>query len=271
MFNDKLYEIKNLDDSMNFVFITSSYNQSNFVIKNLNSIKAQNYPKNKYRLIYVDDASTDDTSSICKEFIKNNKDLNIEYIKNIKNQGPAYSRYIAYQKTDDKEICVFLDGDDWLIDDNCLFKISWVYKNTKVDSTYGSNIDVKGGVARWDAQIYYREKNWKGTEGNIFPHLRTARSYYCKLVPEKYLKFEGEWLKFCTDCAFFQSIEELTGNNHITLSNKFMQYNNYSDTNNKETGWLASFQDNPKAKKARIMRRNYAKHIKNLKPLNKIK
>ena len=50
-----------------------------------------------------------------------------------------------------------------------------------------------------------------------------------------------------------------------------MQYNNYSDTNNKETGWLASFQNNTKAKKARIMRKKYAEHIKNLKPLNKIK
>ena len=87
-------EIKQFDFSSDFVFITSSYNQNQFVEKNLNSIKNQNYPRNKFRIIYVNDNSNDDTEKTVRKFMTRNKDINIELINNQRNMGPAYSRYI---------------------------------------------------------------------------------------------------------------------------------------------------------------------------------
>lgn len=52
--------------------IVSTYNQSEFVLENLNSIKTQTY-KN-IELIVCDDCSTDSTIEICRNWIENNKE-----------------------------------------------------------------------------------------------------------------------------------------------------------------------------------------------------
>ena len=258
----KFYQIPDscINYDTKFVFITSSYNQSRFVKKCLDSISSQKYPNDKYRIIYVDDASTDDTSKICEKWMYDNRDINMLLHIRDKNEGPASSRYFASKMTDDDEVLVFLDGDDWLIYTHYLAKISWLYKNLGVASTYGGN-DREWCV---EGQIYIRDKNWKARHGNYFPHIRTSRAKYCKRVPEEYLKCDGEWLKFCTDCALFQSIEELNDNNHIFIKGNYFKYNLYNTLNNKDTGFDAATDIQ------NSIRDKYAEHIKKLKPLKKI-
>lgn len=58
--NGILFTNKKIQRFNSFVFIIASYNNSKWYLNNLNSIKKQTYKK--WRIIYVDDCSTDDTN-----------------------------------------------------------------------------------------------------------------------------------------------------------------------------------------------------------------
>lgn len=61
--------------------IVITYNSSQTIIDTLNSINGQSY--SNIELIISDDASTDDTISLCKEWIKNNSSRFIQYYINV--------------------------------------------------------------------------------------------------------------------------------------------------------------------------------------------
>jgi glycosyltransferase involved in cell wall biosynthesis len=251
------------DNTKRFVFIISSYNSCKFIKRNLNSIKMQKYNKNKYRIIYVNDNSNDDSKNILLKFMSENKTINMDLINNKENMGPAYSRYIAYNKANDHEICIFLDGDDWLVEKETLKILSHVYKNNNIYSTFGSNFP--NGRVCGEA----RYKNIKReTENSFFPHLRTAYAFLCKNIPKKYLKYNNEeWLKVKTDVALFISTIELCNNKYAVIKHKLMHYNMYNSINNTNTGFR-NFKINPNKQKS--MREKYKKYISNLKKLKPI-
>ena len=253
--------ITEIDNSKKFVFCTSSYNQCQFINKNLESIKMQNYSKDMYRIIYVNDASTDNSLEYIEDFIKQNEDINIKLINNDKNMGPAYSRFIAYNLCEDNEICVFLDGDDWLIENNTLGILSYVYKNNDIYATFGSMQGHKYQSLAW--KKYERKKSIKVNH----PHLRTAYAFICKNIPERYLKYKNqEWFIFCTDRALFGAICELCGDKYAFIKNEFVYYNQFNCNKNKERGYNYHKSDLQALKRKQY----YWWIIKKLEPLNKI-
>ena len=256
-------EIKKVNFETNFVFITSSYNQSKFIKGSLDSIKAQKYPRNKFRIIYIDDASTDSTFNICKTFKAENTDINMQIIKNKKNMGPAYSRHAGYHRCKDNEVCVFLDGDDSLVGDNVLGVISHVYKTHNVDATFGSY--VQGEKWQFNHWIKYDRKTWRGKDANFFPHLRTVKASVCKRVPERYLKCNKRWFRFMTDSALFMAVCELCNNNYAFVPNLLVDYSEENSMTNKETGHQASLENIEQ----RALRETYSEYLKDLVPLNK--
>lgn len=248
-----------LDSSKNFIFLISSYNQSQFINRNLNSIRMQNYNKDKYKIVYVNDNSTDDSKNIIKKFISDNKTINIKLINNKVNKGPAYSRYLGYKNAKEDEICIFLDGDDWLVDKNTLKKISYCYSKYDIYATFGSMTDTKWQYDMW--RNYDRTIN-----DNYFPHLRTCYAFLCKKVPVKYLKYNKEWIKIVTDVALFTCIVELCNNKYAFIKSEFVYYNNYNNRNNPNTG----FECNNKTKKQIETRKNIKNNLKKLKKLKPI-
>tara|TARA_B100001287_G_C22681736_1_gene530827 strand:+ start:538 stop:2040 length:1503 start_codon:yes stop_codon:yes gene_type:complete len=256
----KLLEL-NKAPKTNFVFITSGNNNSKWIEKCLNSISSQNYSKEMFRIIYVDDASTDNSKEVCEKWISENPDINITFKSNPKNLGPAGSRYFATQEAKDDEVCIFLDGDDWFKNNDALLILNAIYDNFEdVASTYGGS-----QMYAAPKKIYYRNKEFNGDSGNFFPHLRTCKAIYAKAVPEEYLKYKGEWIKVATDIALFQSIEELADNRHVFIHSSLtlMHYNRENEMNNTETGWAAAKQN----KKATQIRKEYSKNIAQLEPL----
>ena len=128
----------------NFVFIIPSYNNNKWYKRNLNSIINQRYTK--WRIIYIDDNSTDNTYSLVNKYIKTNGiEEKITLIKNEKNYKQAYSRYIGYNQCNDNEICVLLDGDDWLYDENVLDILNENYVKYNLNISYGSYVKFSNG------------------------------------------------------------------------------------------------------------------------------
>lgn len=276
------------DTTKKFVFITTSYNSSKYINYNLESIKVQDYSKDKYRIIYVNDCSTDDSEKILSDFILKNKTINMRVINNKQNMGPAYSRYISYNEASDDEICIFLDGDDWLINKNTLKILSYVYSNFDIYATFGSmdnNAQLINGVlhkgfarrfsmhavtdplTKKPIQNLWFKSNYHRKKWNYFPHLRTSYAYLCKKVPTSYLKYNDiEWFKFKSDVALFTSIIELCNSKYAFITLSLIHYNLYNSLYNPDTGCDCKSKTNEQKQKRSL----YGHYISNLKKLEPI-
>lgn len=86
--------------------IMPSYNTAKYIEESIQSVLAQTY--SNWELIIVDDCSTDETDSVVKPYLADNR---IRYLKNKVNSGAAVSRNYALREAKGKWIA-FLDSDD---------------------------------------------------------------------------------------------------------------------------------------------------------------
>lgn len=116
---------------MKISIVITAYNVERFLQKAVESCINQDYED--LEIIIVEDCSTDNTLSLCKELKE--KDSRIRLLKNIKNVGAGESRYIGSINATGEYI-QFLDGDDWFIGNS----ISLLANKAKE-----TNADIVGG------------------------------------------------------------------------------------------------------------------------------
>lgn len=87
--------------------ITPTFNAEKFIRATIESVLNQSYQN--WEMILVDDASTDKTVAIIKEFAQ--KDNRIKLTELPKNSGNGFARNVALEKADGKYIA-YLDADD---------------------------------------------------------------------------------------------------------------------------------------------------------------
>ena len=93
---------------MKLSFITCTYNRSQLLIKNIESVINQNF--NSFEHYVIDDGSTDDTSKVIKKY------KHIKYIKLNKNYGqPGAMFYSNVLKKVNGDYIIILDSDDYLL------------------------------------------------------------------------------------------------------------------------------------------------------------
>jgi len=95
--------------------VVPTYNRKEDLEQCLNSIFKQNFDRNKYELIVIDDGSSDGTRDLIKKL---RSKFPIKYFYQ-KNQGPAAARNLGIKKAKG-EIMAFIDSDcvadkDWLV------------------------------------------------------------------------------------------------------------------------------------------------------------
>lgn len=99
------------------------YNAQKYIDKCLNSLSKQSI-KDKCLITIIDDGSTESYDKILSLY----NDLNINYIKYKKNMGVGYARKEAMRKTN-KEYIIFIDSDDYFLDDKALEKMLLAMEN----------------------------------------------------------------------------------------------------------------------------------------------
>ena len=87
--------------------IIPSYNKKNYITECINSVINQTYED--WRLIIIDDCSTDGSQEVLKKF-NTNKKIKIIFLK--KNKGPSFCRNLGIRLSFSKYIG-FLDADDF--------------------------------------------------------------------------------------------------------------------------------------------------------------
>ena len=272
-------DIKNIDSELSniqiskiiengnksFVFIITSYNNEEWVYRNLYSIINQNY--SYWRIIYVNDNSSDNTLEKVNDFVnKYSIKDKITIISNGKQMRQSYSRFIGAQLCQDDEICCLLDGDDWLVDNKDLLnKLNKLYIENNLNMSYGqfyyfegdeTNMNLSGVKEYTSEEISnnnYRNK-W------VTQHLRTMKASLFKSIPEDYLKYNGEWLRCCTDMAEMYWCLEISEGKHMNTGFPTVVYNKEASKR-----YTNSYYNQDKHLEEKKYRENVEKYLKTYK------
>lgn len=113
---------------LRFSIIISAYNIEDYIEKSIKSVLSQTFEN--YELIVVDDHSTDSTISKIEQFSND-----ITFIKHEKNRFLGGTRNSGIEIAQGEYI-LFLDGDDFLHDNNVLEKLDSLISTQTVDIVY---------------------------------------------------------------------------------------------------------------------------------------
>lgn len=142
------------------------------------------------------------------------------------NKGACRNHYEALQKIEpnEKNIIFHLDGDDKLIDVDCIsYLISLYEENPSLLATYGDYISEQGSICGEKDDIDFRDSilltGWR------YSHLRTFRSNLIPHLKENDMKdLNGQWYSSCADLAIFCPILELAGKDRVKFINRKLVY-----------------------------------------------
>lgn len=221
-----------------FVIIVASYNNTEWVEKNLSSIFSQKY--DNYRVIYINDASTDGTAQYVRDYISSQRMAHrVELIDNPKNRGACENIWRAVQSCRDDEIAILLDGDDWFAHDRVLPRLNEIYANPQVWMTYGSYIEypsygytvanfaspLPDEVVEKNSVREYTRKHW------CLSHLRTFYASLFKQIQINDMQWDGKFYDATYDLAFMLPMAEMAGDHAKYVGEVFYIYNRATPVN----------------------------------------
>jgi len=216
----------------NFLIVIPCYNVENWVDKNFNSVKQQNY-KN-FKCVYIDDISDDSTVEKIKQNIQGNDRFSLIINTDKKYALENIYNGIKYSNPDDDTIIITVDGDDWLYDENVLEKLNNVYQDDNLLLTYGKHITYpENAVSDWVKeypesvvkQNSFREFRWFAS------HLRTFKYKLWKNIKLDDLKDGESFYKVTWDMAMMFPMLEMCNGNFRSLDDIMYVYNRETPLN----------------------------------------
>lgn len=205
---------------MKLIILTTAYNCEDYIERCIFSIQSQSY-KN-FKCYITDDLSTDNTIKKIEECIDNDDRFVLIKNKEKKYQGGNYNQIInGDYDIDDYDICVEVDGDDWLPDSNVFKRVYEVYEDENIWIANGSfkYHDGRMGFAKAHSSF----DNIRN-ETFTLTHLRTWRAFLWRNIREEDLKDEnGNFWKVAGDLSFMYPMVEMSGIEHY----RFMHHINY--------------------------------------------
>ena len=207
------------------IVLTTIYNCEKFVEKSLLSIMSQRFKD--FKCYITDDISTDNTVDVIKKTILGDERFILIENKEKMYQPGNYDQVIRGLDIPDNEICVEIDGDDWLPNSNVLSFINDVYKDENVWMTSGSfkYHDGRPGFAN-------PPKNFTNIRNQTFTlsHMRTWKSWLWKKIKEEDLKDGlGKYWSVAGDLSFMFPMLEMSGEKHFKYISETLYIYNESN------------------------------------------
>ncbi|MDN3504660.1 MAG: glycosyltransferase family 2 protein [Rhabdochlamydiaceae bacterium] len=209
-----------------FVVVISSYNNAEYVERNLESALSQVY--SNYRVIFIDDASTDDNYSLAKSVI-DRLDANdrVTLIHNGSNRGAMANTVRAVNLCNNEEIVVMLDGDDTFIGPNVLTTLNQYYNHSDTWITYGRCIENTTGNFGFSKPISHlilkagsiKRKAW------MVSHPFTFYAGLFKKIKLEDFSYKGKFLPTATDVAAMLPMIEMARLHTFFINEPLYEYN----------------------------------------------
>ncbi|GAI95474.1 unnamed protein product, partial [marine sediment metagenome] len=208
-----------------FVIIIPSYNNAKWCIQNIESAAFQNY-KN-FRVIFIDDCSTDNTYQLVSNYVhQNNLCDKVTLIKNEKRKLACVNIYNTVHTCKDDEICMVLDGDDWFPNHNVLNLLNQVYSQD-VWLTYGQFQWHPSGRAGTTIPVpdqVIENREFRRLADTVY-QLRTYYAWLYKQIKLKDLLYEGKVMPIAHDVAIMMPMFEMADHRIRFISTPIYVYN----------------------------------------------
>lgn len=211
--------------------IIPSYNNEEHVTKNLDSVCNQQYSNIK-NIIYINDASTDQTGARVEEYVKHSPLADkFIVIHNPYNRKALMNIYTAVHLCDDKTLLVVLDGDDSFSHAYVLSHFNKVHADESVWLSYAQYINWPPaaalhnkipiiGYAAQTPQEIIDTKNYRWCYKWFWSGLRCFRSWLFKCIKIESLfldtpPHQGKLLPIMYDAAIMWPMMEMGGDHTV--------------------------------------------------------
>lgn len=212
-----------------FVIIVPSYNNSAYCEQNILSILHQQYEN--YRVIFIDDASTDDTFDKVQALVdRSPKKDKVTLIKNTENKGSLANLYHAiHDGCKDQEIVVCVDGDDQLAQLYVLKKLNKIYANSNIWMTYGNYLEYptykqKPKLCQKFPKSVLRSHRFRQYKW-VTSHLHTFYAGLFKKISPEHLSRDGQFLPVAGDVAIVLPMLEMASGHFQFIEDVLYLYN----------------------------------------------
>jgi glycosyltransferase involved in cell wall biosynthesis len=212
--------------------VLRSYNNKEWYKRNLDSILSQKYQN--FRVLYYDDASTDNTGPLVEEYLqKKDLDHRVTLFQNPIRRCSMANLYHGVWLCHGDEIIIDMDGDDWFAHDHVLSHLNEVYADPSVWLTYGSHVtypDYKIGIAGQVPQ-HIIDQNTSRENGGWISHLRTYYAGLFQKIKKEDMYYEGDFVKSAQDVAYMVPMFEMGGKHSKFIAEILYVYNRANPIN----------------------------------------
>lgn len=205
------YFFIHLNSEEEIIVVIPSYNNQEWCERNLHSVFMQKY--SRYRVIYIDDCSTDNTYALVTAYVKKcDQQQRTKIIHNEHRKGALENLYDAIHSCPDNAIIITLDGDDWIKHNQVFAKINELYRNSDdIWLTYGqyevypdNSLGICHAIPEQVVKYHaYRQYEW------VTSHMRTFYAWLFKKVKKEDLVHDGHFFEVTWDQAFMFPMLEM--------------------------------------------------------------
>lgn len=221
----------------NFKIIITSYNNEEWTETCLDSVKNQTYTN--YEVLFFNDGSTDKTLNKAYQNLHYGGRFRVINLEENHTKSKIFATMLD-EHVEDNDIVLFLDGDDWLSDDEVLFSINEYYKLNDPWVAYGGMVVWNGGEdisepypqnSEFPIHIIqtrdYRKDTWRSS------HLKTMRGFIWKSINKSHFlsNQDNKYILGPDDLVIMFDALEKCPPNKISRFNFHTYVYNHSQTN----------------------------------------
>jgi predicted AlkP superfamily phosphohydrolase/phosphomutase len=209
------------------VVITPFRNAGGFLRRCVESLAAQDYEN--CRFVLIDDASTDGALDGLEI-----TDPRFEVVRNTERRGTLRNQVDAVTRCcEADDVVVYVDGDDWLVDDGALSYVNDFFNSTRCWVMYGQYRDSNARYGRCEPITGSPEHVLEAIADMHFPmHIRAHRAGLIGRLREadpglqRLRDDDGGFLDAVADMALMRAVMQLAGLAHIRYNDRILyEYN----------------------------------------------
>lgn len=219
-------------DPVKIVVVVPTYNNEKWCIRNIESVVCQSYPREHWRMVIVNDCSSDRTSQLIHAYIQEHQLENqIEIIDNAERKGAMRNLYETIHACPDDMVIATLDGDDWLAGPHVLKRLAQEYADGSVWMTYGQfqwYPNRQTGFARAYPDHVMKESLFRSYDW-VATHMRTFKAGLFKKIAKEDLMLNGKFFNSAWDLAMMYPMLEMASHGHVRFIPTIMYIYNTSN------------------------------------------